>query len=268
MNIYKSLNEIIDYVESNLEEKIEYSKLAQMLGVNEYTMQSVFSLLCNISLAEYIRNRRLSNAGYDLLQTNQKIIDIAIKYQYNSATSFSRAFEKFHGIKPSQVKKEPEGLKVFAKIHFDEKQEIAKQNMEYSVVQKEEIVLYGESIKTTEQKISKDAPKHFKEVKNKYGKDYGFPDYGMTTYKDRVENVVNAYWVLYSKKVPGLKKVVIPKSKWLVFHVPSDSAEEIQEVTNQFYIEFLPSCKYNLKNIPELEYYYDDKTDFMVPIED
>lgn len=267
MNIYKALNKIIDTIEENLEEKIEYSKLAQILGVNEYTMQSVFTLLCNISVSEYIRNRRLSNAGYDLYNTDTNVMETAIKYQYDNATSFSRAFEKFHGIKPSQVKKDPDGLKIFTKIHFDENQEIVKQNMEYSIIEREEIVLYGEKIKTNTQNIGKDAPKHFQDVIKKYCPTYGEPNYGMIVYEDRFEDIVDSYWVLYDKPIPKLEKYVIEKSKWLVFHIPSYKPKDIQEMSHQFYREFVPSCKYNLKAIPELEYYHDGITDFMVPIE-
>ena len=64
--------------------------------------------------------RRLSEAGFDIYKSNSKIIDIALKYQYENPTSFSRAFEKFHGIKPSQVKSHPEKLKVYTKIVFNE----------------------------------------------------------------------------------------------------------------------------------------------------
>ena len=92
MNIYKSLNKMINYIENNLENKIEYEKLAKILGVSEYTMKSIFSLLCNTSISEYIRKRRLSNAGFDLCKSREKIIDVALKYQYENATSFSRAF--------------------------------------------------------------------------------------------------------------------------------------------------------------------------------
>ena len=124
MNIYTELNKVIEYIENNLEENIEYQELSKILGVNEYTMQRLFSLLCNVSLAEYIRNRRLSNAGFDLQNSNNKIIDIAVKYQYESATAFSRAFEKFHGIKPSVVKENPEKLRIFTKIVFQEIQPV------------------------------------------------------------------------------------------------------------------------------------------------
>lgn len=105
MNIYKCLNQITKYIDDNLENEIDYDVLAKIMGVNSYTMQKIFSLISGISLAEYIRKRRLSNAGYDLYETNAKVMDIAIKYQYDNATSFSRAFESFHDIKPSQVNK-------------------------------------------------------------------------------------------------------------------------------------------------------------------
>ena len=131
MNIYKSLNEITKYIDDNLEENIEYGTLAKMIGINTYTLQRLFSILTGISLAEYIRKRRLSNAGYDLYQNNEKIIDLAIKYQYENATSFSRAFEKFHGIKPSLVNKETK-LKNFPRIIFDEKIDLTSE-LDYEI---------------------------------------------------------------------------------------------------------------------------------------
>ena len=76
MNIYKSLNKLTQYIDDHLEEKIEYKTLAKILGVNTYTMQRIFSLLTNITLAEYIRKRRLSNAGFDMYNNKQKVIDI------------------------------------------------------------------------------------------------------------------------------------------------------------------------------------------------
>ena len=88
MNIYKNLNELIEYIEENLEENIDYNELAKIIGTNEYTMRRIFSLLTDVPISEYIRNRRLSNAGFDLYNSNEKIVDIAVKYQYDNATSF------------------------------------------------------------------------------------------------------------------------------------------------------------------------------------
>ena len=142
MNIYKLLNQAIKYIEDNIENKIEYSEIAKILGMNEYTAQTAFYFLCNISISDYIRKRRLTNAGCDLYNTSQTVLSAAIKYQYNNATSFSRAFEKFHGIKPSEVKQNPQGLKVYSRIEFDENVK-EKNTIEYSIQEKEEFILYG-----------------------------------------------------------------------------------------------------------------------------
>ena len=66
MNIYTELNKIIEYIENHLEEKIDYKEISKMIGVNEYTFQKIFSVICNVSISEYIRNRSLSNAGQEL----------------------------------------------------------------------------------------------------------------------------------------------------------------------------------------------------------
>lgn len=266
MNIYRQLNEIINYIENNLENEIEYEKLARILGVNEYTMKSIFSLICNMSVAEYVRKRRLSNAGVDLYKSSGKIIDIALKYQYENATSFSRAFEKFHGIKPSNVKNNPDKLKVFAKLKFDENVKENK-DIEYSIIEKNEFVLYGKGIETTEKTISKDAPQYCEQMQAQYVDKYGPIQYGMVVYEDRFESDKFEYWVLYDKEIKEFDKYVIPKSKWIKFEIPSQEAEDIQEMSHKFYLEFLPSTKYNLRNIPELEYYHDGITEFWVPIE-
>ena len=88
----------------------------------------------------------------------------------------------------------------------------------------------------------------------------------MVTYKDKERNSCNGYYVLYDKEISGFEKIIIPKSKWLVFKINSQEAKDIQEMSHKFYLEFLPSCKYNFKELPELEYYHDNITDFLVPI--
>lgn len=265
MNFYRLLNQMINYIEKNLENEISYSKLAQILGVNEYTMKSIFGLICDVSIAEYIRKRRLSNAGFDLCQTDEKIMDIAIKYQYENATSFSRAFEKFHGIKPSQVKKKAQNLKIFTKIIFDEN--IEKNNdIEYSIIEKNEIILYGKGKKTNKENISKDAPEFWKRMNEIYKNNT--IKFGMIVYENRYESEKYEYWVLYSEPIQGLEEYKIPKSKWIKFIIHSQEAKEIQKVSHQFYGRILPSLKYNLRQIPELEYYHDHITEFWIPIED
>lgn len=269
MNIYHKLNTVIDYIESNLDEQIEYKKIAQILEMNEYTAQTAFCILADISIADYIRKRRLSNAGYDLYNTNETIMQIAVKYQYTSATSFSRAFEKFHGIKPSTAKQNMQGLKLYSRLYFNEDIEERK-SIEYSIETKQKIILYGVGEKTDLYKIKKDAPQIWVDKLEKYQEKYGEFNYGMTSYVDRFGDENCEYWVLYDKKIDDeeFKKVVIPASKWIVFRINSQETEDIQNTTRRFYKEFLPSSKYRLREIPELEYYHDDIVEFMIPIED
>lgn len=259
MNIYKCLNEITKYIDNNLENVIDYEILSKILGVNPYTMQKLFSMLTNIPLSEYIRKRRLSNAGFDLYENKYKIIDIAMKYQYDNATSFSRAFEKFHGIKPSLVNKETK-LKNFPRIIFNESINITTE-LDYEIISLEAMNLYGVSISINNKTIGQSAPKFFSKIENKYGE----IKYAMITYdKDREES--QKYYCLYEKTQPNFENIKIPKSKWLKFRINSQKALEIQEISHKFYREFLPSCKYNLKELPELEYYHDNITDFLVAI--
>ena len=263
MNIYKNLNEITKYIDDNLENKIDYEVLAKILGVNVYTMQRLFTMIAGISLSEYIRKRRLSYAGFDLYEGQLKIIDIAVKYQYDNATSFSRAFERFHGIKPSLVNKETK-LKNFPRIIFNEDINIITE-LNYEIITLDEMNLYGVSIKTNNEKIGHDAPLLFEKTENKYVNKYGEIKYGMITYNTgRRES--QKYYCLYDKVIDEFEHINIPKSKWLIFRIGSQNAEDIQEISHKFYREFLPSCKYNLKELPELEYYHDNVTDFLVAI--
>lgn len=263
MNINVELNKIIEYIEDHLEEKIDYKEISSMIGINEYTFQKIFLVISNVSLPEYIRNRRLSNAGQELVLKNEKIIDVALKYQYNNATSFSRAFEKFHGIKPSQVRKNPDRLKMYTKLHFNESYQYNKK-IEYKIVEREQIVIYGNCKITTNEKIKNDAPKFYIKNQIKYGK----PPYGMVEYKDKERLNIKCYWVLYEKDLGQMQKWIIPEGKWIQIKVKSQDEKDIQKVSNMFYKEVLPICKYNFKFLPDMEFYHDGIVDFLVPIED
>ena len=233
MNIYKNLNEITKYIDDNLEEEISYEKLSKILGVNVYTMQRLFSMITDISLAEYIRKRRLSNAGYDLYKGNLKVIDVAV-------------------------------LKNFPKIFFNENIKMTTE-LDYEIITLEKMDLYGVSIATNNSKIGIDAPLFFRNIIDKYSNKYGEIKYGMITYDIERENS-KKYYCLFDKKIEKFEHIIIPKSKWLKFRINSQDAKEIQELSHKFYNEFLPSINYNLKELPELEYYHDNVTDFLVAI--
>ncbi len=105
----------IDYVEAHLTDEIDYEAVAKEAYSSPFHFQRVFSILCGFTLGEYIRMRRLSLAAADLSHTDEKIIDIALKYGYDTPESFSRAFTRFHGITPTNAK-HGENIKSFSRI--------------------------------------------------------------------------------------------------------------------------------------------------------
>jgi len=88
----------IDYIEDNLTEPLDYSIIAQKAYSSSYHFQRVFSVVCGITLGDYIRSRRMTLAGNELAGTNAKVIDVAEKYGYNSPDSFAKVFTRFHGV--------------------------------------------------------------------------------------------------------------------------------------------------------------------------
>lgn len=114
----KRLNKTIDYIEEHITEDIDYGKLAQIACCSTYHFQRMFTYVAGVSLAEYIRRRRMSLAAVDLQGSNEKIIDIGLKYGYSSPTAFSRAFQSVHGIAPSALRSEGVYVKSFPPITF------------------------------------------------------------------------------------------------------------------------------------------------------
>ena len=110
------MQKAIDYIEANLTEEIDYEKVAAESFSSSYHFQRVFSILCGYTLGEYIRLRRLSLAGAELANGKEKVIDIALKYGYDSPDSFAKAFQKFHGITPSQARADGSKLKSFSRL--------------------------------------------------------------------------------------------------------------------------------------------------------
>ncbi|HFI0679292.1 TPA: AraC family transcriptional regulator [Streptococcus suis] len=104
MNIIKSFNNTIDYIETVLDAEISEKKVTQLSGYSYSMFSRLFSILTETTLSEYLRSRRLTEAAIILRDTNEKIIDIAFKFGYESSDSFGTAFKNFHGFTPSEVR--------------------------------------------------------------------------------------------------------------------------------------------------------------------
>lgn len=105
MDWITGISKAIDYIEEHITEPTDYARAAKEACSSPFNFQRVFALLCGYTLGDYVRMRRLTLAGEELLSTNAKVIDVALRYGYDSPESFSRAFTRFHGVSPSAVRK-------------------------------------------------------------------------------------------------------------------------------------------------------------------
>lgn len=105
MNYDACIKKSIEYIEHNLNNKIELKELADKAFLSKYHFHRIFHAAVGEPVAEYIRKRRLTEAANELLNTNNKIIDIALKYQFSTQESFTKTFKKFYGIPPKEFRK-------------------------------------------------------------------------------------------------------------------------------------------------------------------
>ena len=158
MDWVKRINSVLEYIEENLDGKIDNDKIASLFASPQGIFQRFFANITDMTMSEYIRKRRLTQVVFDLKNTDNKIIDIAMKYEYNSASAFSYAFKNFHGISPSKARKSSSQLKSFQPFAFtliltekgvDSMQYYNIENAEYimqQVVNKEHKLQYLQSI--------------------------------------------------------------------------------------------------------------------------
>lgn len=116
MDWINGLSRALDYIEAHLTEETDFAQIAAQAYASSFHFQRIFSLLCGMTLGEYIRCRRLSLAGEALASTSQRVIDVALNYGYDNPESFSRAFKQFHGVTPSQAKSGRAQLKTFSRL--------------------------------------------------------------------------------------------------------------------------------------------------------
>lgn len=153
MDMLKRLNDVMQYIEQNLCFTIDFHHIAKLACTTPDSFHRFFSYMTGMTITEYIRRRRLTLAAYDLQQSNARIIDIAVKYGYESADAFSRAFSKQHGITPTQARKRHGSLKVYPPASFYITVQGAKK-MDFKIIDVGEIAVYGRSKAWDERKYS------------------------------------------------------------------------------------------------------------------
>lgn len=274
MNYYEKLNKIVDEIESKLTEKINYNDLAKIVGTSSYTLQRIFVFLTDITITEYIRKRRLSKSAEELISTNIKIIDLAIKYQYDSPISFSNSFKKMHGISPQTLRKNRVSLKTFPKIEFKPTTDIIEE-LEYRVIELDKQKLYGITtgiIQQTNNKAIKDLFNKSKEEKilefikeHSDGKELYYGANIDIYDNDLTKN--SQYYILGKVPRNDFINIEIPKATWACFKLKNKKQENILKLYSTIYTKWLPSSKYTeILNYPQLEIYYKEDCEICIPI--
>lgn len=112
----ETIGDAIQYVEDHITDELTVDMIADHVNISSFYFQKGFAMLCGFTVSEYIRNRRLALAGNDVATSDEKIIDIALKYGYDSPDSFTKAFTRFHGVTPTAARKDKVLLKSFAPL--------------------------------------------------------------------------------------------------------------------------------------------------------
>ena len=254
------LKELVEYIEDHLTEEIDYKELAKILLVNEYTLHRIFYFVTNITLAEYIRKRRLSMAAIDLLEKNSKVLDVAIKYQYDSGTSFSRAFKKMMGFLPKDIHKNMNNITYFPILTFEDISEEQKE-ITFEKVENVSFEFYTIHKHVKMNHISEMTSQFWKDVYTEKGDIFQGNAYGLVEYNvyDYNGNSDVTYYIASTKKFEGSKKYSIKNKKFLVFDIDTIEGKAIGKFTHNLYENFISYSGYNLDDVPDIEEYIGDK---------
>lgn len=265
MKWLERLEACVDYIEENIE-KIDMKELCSIACLSNIYFSRLFDAVTGITLGEYIRRRRMTLAAGELIRSDIKVIDIAIKYGYSSSEAFSRAFKSIHSVSPSFVRTNRPKLKSYPKIAFNITIK-GDDEMNYKIVEKDAFKVMGRSITTTEEdyKNQTDIPEFWHQlyttgVIDKMLEASGCEvKYGicMPPIKEHGKEFEYVVAVPYNGGYTAEMKVYdMPKTEWAVFACRGSMPDAIQKVWNRIFTEWLPATKYEINtDLPDIEYY-------------
>ncbi|MEK5444136.1 AraC family transcriptional regulator [Fredinandcohnia sp. FSL W7-1320] len=263
----KELNQVIDYIENRLTDDLSLERISEYAGVSDYHFRKIFFYLSGLTLSEYIKNRKLSEANKDLLH-GDKVTDVAFKYGYQSVDGFTRAFKKWSGFLPSDVIKT--GIsKSFPKLSFVITVK-GGTSMEFRIEDKPAFNLVG---------VSKRVPMQFEGVNNEIVKlaqsitDEQKEEMHSLQNIDPYE-IVNASYhadanfikeegdlthmigVLTTENQVSDRLDIVPVEActWAIFPNEGPFPSTLQETMAKTYSEWLPSSDYEVINVPSFSF--------------
>ena len=247
--------ESIDYMEAHLDGELEIEAIARVAALSPFYYQRIFGALCDMTVGDYIRARRMTLAAQALSRSDAKVIDVALRYGYDSPESFSRAFQRFHGLSPSKAREPGAPLRAFAPLHI--KVTLEGGNMlEYRIAEKAPFTVVGFRRRFNSDTSYQEIPKFWNEWMQAGGPLKG--EFGLCIDMDGKDF---DYWIadLYMpwEDIPaGCETRVIPGGLWAEFTCRGPLPDNLQRVNTQIWSEWLPALKdYALAGDYNLEVY-------------
>lgn len=253
-------NKALDDLERHLDGEIDLGELGRLAGCSAYHFQRMFSYLAGVPLSEYIRRRRMTRAAADL-QNGERVLDVALRYGYESPTAFNRAFQAVHGVPPSQAKQGGVKLKAFPRIRFKFVLKGAEE-MEYQIVKREAFRIVGFRMR-----LPMDMEKSFQAVPGFWAETgprqaelfplmNGDPAgmLGVSTCNEEE----NYYYIAVASNAPvpeGMYEWTVPAAAWAVFTGTGRLPEAMQELQKRIVTEYLPDSGYEWAKAPDIEVY-------------
>lgn len=260
MEWVKSLNEAINYIENHLLDDLSCEGIASHIYISSFHFQRCFRLLTGMTVGEYIRNRRLSLAGQDLAASDEKVIDAAMKYRYETPESFAKAFTRFHGVTPSQAKMEGSALKSFNRLIIKMKLE-GGTVMDYRIVSRDSIRVLAMTRLFKSERSFTDLPMFWSEY---YARGYdkivkanmGICEPERPDTDDFKYGIGREY--VQGAAIPdGYEILTIPANIWAVFKCVGPMPKAMHKVWQRIYSEWLPQAEYERVQDYDFEAYTD-----------
>ncbi len=245
----------IDYIEQNLTKELDIGKIAKKAALSSFYYQRIFGAMCGMTVGEYIRERRMTLAAQELAGSDCKVIDIALKYGYDSPDSFTKAFQRFHGITPAQAREKGVNLRSLAPLHIKITLEGGTM-LDYKIVEKAAFTVVGIKKSFNSETSYKEIPKFWSEwasdMKGLKGMFGVCSDMDGTNFDYWIADLYMP-WEEYPQECSTYQ---IPGGLWALFKCVGPLPGSMQSVNTKIWSEWLPSLKeYELAGNYSLEFY-------------
>lgn len=253
----EGIQNAIQYIEDNLTEELDIAEIASRAYVSPFYFQKIFGVLCGFTVGEYIRNRRLSLAAEELSLSDVRVVDVAMKYGYESHDSFTRAFTKFHGISPSAAKEKGASIKSFAPVRIKLTLEGGTM-IEYRIVKKAAFTIMGRARMFNCETSYQEIPLFWNEHYQTGGGKVVAGMFGVCMDSDgkNFEYLIADTYNPCLEVCDGYVTREIPAGTWAVFPCKGALPDALQTLNTRIWSEWLPNCKeYELSGNYNIEMY-------------